>query len=438
MTENNDINYEALTSTAVINDITSNELNRQIALANTIKIEDITSNELNRQILYRLNSNDPSFDKLYIFKDGCTVLVPDDDDNNFILFKGEDIGWLGYFIGQNTKLQELYYCTTIDDESFYNGLCLNKSIEKVDFGDLNLSDGKMFFMMDIFFKNNHNLTSITVKECTLRFEGAHRLSLAIGSFNNNSLKHIEFSDITIDDDESAINIIIPLNVHPQLEELELTWMGIGRKECLILATLLRCPTQLKILDRGNRCKALSTQLHCTATQLRSLDLTGNNIDDESIKVLVHGISNGINNLQELNLSTNLSITIKGWKEVATLLETPGSKLKALNVQDNGIRDEEALLFANALTNNSTLEELDLSYNNITAEGWAPFLRLLCDTSSINNTYLSNHALQSIGGGFNTIPKGIFTSLDNNTSDDKQQVAITKILQNHSHFNRTLL
>ena len=64
------------------------------------------------------------------------------------------------------------------------------------------------------------------------------------------------------------------------------------------------------------------------------------------------------------------------------------------------------------------------------------LKLLCDTSSINNTYLSNHTLESLGGTLlDRIPADLVSSMRLNArSENKGQVAMTKILQHHSHFN----
>ena len=181
----------------------------------------------------------------------------------------------------------------------------------------------------------------------------------------------------------------------------------------------------------NECRALSTLLCCASTQLKRLDLCDNNIDDEGMEVLVNGLTN-INTLQELNLSTNRSITIKGWKEVATLLEM--SKLKALHIEDSDIGDEEARVFANALVNNSTLEELDLCYNSITVKGWASFSKLLCNTSSVNKTYLSNHTLQYIMGcDVSNVRKGLDLN-KNLPGRRKPHIAMVKILRTHSHFN----
>lgn len=43
----------------------------------------------------------------------------------------EELGWLGYYIGQNTKLKEINFCTTIDNESFYKEVSNNMTNDKV-------------------------------------------------------------------------------------------------------------------------------------------------------------------------------------------------------------------------------------------------------------------------------------------------------------------
>ena len=80
------------------------------ALAGTMKIEDITSDKHNQTILQRLKDNDTSLDKLLIcedieiFGEGTTsdYYVPDFDNV-------EELGWLGYYIGQNSNLQKLHF-----------------------------------------------------------------------------------------------------------------------------------------------------------------------------------------------------------------------------------------------------------------------------------------------------------------------------------------
>jgi len=111
-----------------------------------------------------------------------------------------------------------------------------------------------------------------------------------------------------------------------------------------------------------------------------------------------------------------------------------TNLETLCVKNNNIGDDEALVFATALVNNSTLKTLSLSNSRIgiTSEGWTPFSKLLCDTSSVNNTYLSNHTLTYFGS-IEGEPRVVSTSLVFNNMEDKRKVAIIKIIQHHSHF-----
>ena len=317
------------------------------ALTDSIKIEDITSNDVNQHILICLKNNDPGFDKLYMDEDNI-----DNDDDKYIPVDGEDIGWLGYYIGNNTKLQEIHFSVTIKDASFYTGLSRNKSIKEIIFFNINLLDQLVFFMLAPFFENNSSLTSITIDECDLGASDIHQLSLAIGGCKE-SLKSFELSYNVIKDDFNIVDIITSLSIHPQLTKLCLLDMIIGRNECTALSTLLRC----------------------TAILLKTLDLRRNNIDDEGIEVLVNSLSN-CNQLQELDLAANREITSNGWKKVVTLLEMPGSNLEKLDISCNNIGDEGALVFANSLTNNSTLKALNLEYCGITVEGWEPFSTLL--------------------------------------------------------------
>ena len=345
---------------------------------------------------------------MYIFKDGYgDNYVPDDDDDNYIIKDGEDIGWLGYYISKNTKLQELHFCTAIYADAFYKEMSCNTSIQQLNFMGVGSElDGKMFRMLNPFFKGNNSLIEFSVTECEFGADSARQLSLAISGFN----KSLKCVSLTYNDMEGRLaDIITALSIHPQLDELDLIGMSIGRSECTALSTLLRC----------------------TTTQLQILNLRDNNIDDEGVEVLV----NAANGLQELDLSYN-RITIQGWKAVSTLLEGPDSKLKTLNIANNDVGDEAALVFANALVNNSALKTLNLKSCSISAEGWSPFSKLLCDASSIINTYNSNHTLAYLGDTEGSmkhtfIPE--FLRLNKETPN-KGKVAMTKILHRHSHLD----
>ena len=385
------------------------------ALADTIKIEDI-STDANQHILQCLKNNDEHVDKLYINKDNI-----DNHDKMYIPKDGEDIGWLGYYIGNNTKLQELHFSVTIKDESFYKEMIRNRSIKKIrcfNVDDFNVDslDQKLFFILSPFFENNNNLTGIDIRDCDLEADVLRQLALAIGGCKE-SLKSFEILESlrlydNPTEDGNMVDIITSLSMHSQLKVLKLQSIDIGRKECTALSTLLRC----------------------TTTQLQTLDLRDNNIDDEGIEALVSSLSDG-NQLRELNLSRNELVTIKGWERVSNLLEIPCSNLEMLDVSknDNNIGNEGARIFANALKNNSTLNALNLKECYLSSGGWLSFLNLLCATSSINSTYLSNHTLQSFVGRFRA-PDDITSNLELNKTENKGEVAMKKILKHHSHFD----
>ena len=334
------------------------------------------ADERNQEILRRIKDNDPSFDRLWICSMNYGVFHPSfngDKDRSYII-TGDDIeqlGWLGYYIGQNTSLRELYFTTIsisihqIYGVKLYKGLNHNKSIQVIAFADSDLLNGQIFGILDQFFTNN-NLTEIRVMYCELGMEGARQLSFA-----------------------------------------------------------LRCGNDLSLKLRGN-----------TTKQLRTLNLCRNNIDDEGVEVLVHVLSS-CNQLQEMNLSWNRSITKRGWKKVSTLLEMPDSNLEEIDLSRNNINDEGALIFVNSLRSNCKLKILDLADNDgITVDGWMHFSKLLCDTSSVNNTYLSNHTLEGVGNRRRLMrDAGVRSNLTlNRSSEDKGLIAMIKILQHHEHFN----
>ena len=84
-----------------------------------------------------------------------------------------------------------------------------------------------------------------------------------------------------------------------------------------------------------------------------------------------------------------------------------------------------------MTNNNKLLRIYLNNNPITDDGWDAFSKLLCDSSSVNATFLSNHTLQYVSSDANAI---IGPLLDLNERNDKKEVATIKILQSHDDFD----
>jgi len=377
------------------------------AQANSIKIEDITTDESNRMILKRMRRNkDTNIFTLYI----QDHLSDDVGYNEYVPEGAKDMGWLGYFIGKSNDLEELYIndvdTSNIDViEPFFSGLTNNRSIHTLNFYGMDLLGGKLFTMMVPFFKNNPTINNLAI--CACNSEGWSLLALVLGSCN--SLTELTLWNNNISD-EGLVDIITSLSMHPRLSMLEL------EDNCLQM----------------NGCMALATLLKCSVTGLQQLDLSSNELNDECVGVLVPVLKN-YSHLESLRLSNNTSITSKGCQYLATILESPNSNLKELNLPP--VDDKALTAFARALINNRSLHELNLNYNQaITDEGWEVLSKSLCDTSSIDSTFLSNHTLR-FSGRLNGVPSlRLRTMLTLNSRDDKKEVAMIKILQHHDDFD----
>jgi len=275
---------------------------------------------------------------------------------------------------------------------------------------MNLLGGEIFQSLRPFFEKNSNISEIAVEDGLFGAGSARQLSLALRCCNK-SLTSIKIENNQMGG-ERLVEIIEALNTHSQLEKLRLIGTGIGITECVALADVLR---------------------HTIASELRTLYLRDNYIDDEGVDTLVGALTKS--RLSVLSLSNNRDITGRGWRSLAAMLEHPNSNLEKLFLFDNNVGNEGALVFANALSTNCKLKTLTLLCNGITAEGWSGFSNVLCDPSSINNTFLSNHTLCSFGVVSTDLPHDVATSLTlNKTSNDKKQAAIKKILKHHQNFD----
>ena len=382
------------------------------AAAGTIKIEDIKTDDVNREILRKLKENDPNFDKVYVRNQEGHRFA-----NEYCPEGARDLGWLGYYIGRNTTLKELFLHSDLFEgfsknkiHQFCVGVSRNRSIQKIFFGWMDLSGGEIFHSLSPFFRNNHNLSKLVVEDCQFWSVCVRQIALVLRGCNK-SLKSVKFTNNRMGDDVPLVDIIEALSAHPQLEKLELHGMNVGRTVCMT---------------------ALANLLRHTTTNLQKLNLWENEIDDDGVDALVGAIITN-SRLSVLDLSSNPNITSRGCQSLAALLELPNFNLEQLYLIANNIGDKGALIFANAMASNRKLMTLSLSNNGITAEGWSGFSKLLCDTSNINNTFLSNHTLSNLG--MHNMEPYVASLLElNGICMNKRQVAIEKILMRHQHFD----
>jgi len=185
------------------------------------------------------------------------------------------------------------------------------------------------------------------------------------------------------------------------------------------------------------------------TDLVKLGIGSNIIDDEGMEILIRIVSR-MSTLKCLNLNSNRRVSPAGWQDLSGYLRSPNFALRELHLRYNTINDDTVVAFASALAHNQTLERLSLDAPDdddevepiylITERGWKAVSTLLCNQTSILDTYNSNHSLQDLSYYFSgdTCDQydDLVPYLDLNENKDKTEVARQKILQTHFSNNDT--
>ena len=158
------------------------------AQADGINVDDIATDDTNRIVLRRIKSNEIRIDD-----DGCEISKDlyiqnehDDDDGedcvDYVPESAYDMGWLGYFIGNSDRIEDLHLSAFTPTsgasvaevlDPFFKGLSGNKSITTLDFGSMDLLGGRVFSMMGRFFENSCSLANLKIHRCQLGDDGWH-------------------------------------------------------------------------------------------------------------------------------------------------------------------------------------------------------------------------------------------------------------------------
>ena len=180
----------------------------------------------------------------------------------------------------------------------------------------------------------------------------------------------------------------------------------------------------------NVCVALATFLRKSTTEF--LNICSSEISDDGIEVLVHSLNS--HQLQQLYLVDNPLITTRGWKLIASLLKSANSNIERIYIKRNTIDNDAVAALTSALVNNRSLTTLDIDNESLTAEGSNYVHKLLCNTSSVNATFLSNHTLGWLGSTADIPNETIAPLLRLNRRDDEEEIATIKMLQCHDDFD----
>ena len=143
------------------------------------------------------------------------------------------------------------------------------------------------------------------------------------------------------------------------------------------------------------CSDVITETLRWCRNLKNINLERNSVTDEQLLPIIEAIKGGCNtSLEHLYLYSN-RIGNGGCHALATLLEDPHCSLQFLSLTSNEISNEGATAIADSLVNNTKLKRLYLAGNPFDPSAVGIFCTVLCDTSSVNDTYRSNHTLEEI-------------------------------------------
>ena len=185
----------------------------------------------------------------------------------------------------------------------------------------------------------------------------------------------------------AVNLLKEVQNISSFSRLNISNNGLSNKAAYSIATFLSHNPQLKVFNLGyNNLQAAGAVVICkemsNLVSLTKLNLSNNNISDEAADDIATVLFQYIS-LEELDLSYNNLGALGSLHIIRNMIKM--SNLIKLNICSIGITEIAADDIATVLNNNTKMEELDLSYNNIKTKG----ATILFKNTSIVNLHKFN-------------------------------------------------
>ena len=136
-------------------------------------------------------------------------------------------------------------------------------------------------------------------------------------------------------------------------------------------------------------------------------------------------------MTSLTLSRLVGFDLRSCQVIASFLASKNCMLRDLYLYRNRINDDGCRVIAESLRTNRRLRRLGMESNDeITVQGFASFVPVVCDASSIESTLNSNHVLTSVSCRANLVPAELIELLNTNYNADERTVAKLKVLRCH--------
>ena len=292
----------------------------------------------------------------------------------------------------------------------------------------------------------NNLTHISLCDIYCSDEGAAAIFEVLKGWGN--LQYLCFSE----NEEvgvkgcTALSNLLTNPATTQLSGLIFSHNDLDDECMAILGNALKINSTVEIIELSGNENAsafgwhscFSNMFHGPTCSIRRLTLLESELTDAAVSFLFHSLV-GNKTLELLDLYGNESITSVGWQEMANRLSGPDAPVvEHINLGECNIDDASAHMIVAALAFNTSLKELVIyqrGYEDITPSLWDELYWVLCDETSIDSTYSSNHTFGRIwtrprGYSDCDMPEYIFPLLRMNRIEDKSHVARLKILKFH--------
>ncbi|KIE05780.1 hypothetical protein NF27_CX00010 [Candidatus Jidaibacter acanthamoeba] len=261
----------------------------------------------------------------------------------------------------------------------------NKIIKAINLGENYLQDEGAYYVAEIL-KENKSITTISLQHNNIEDEGA--ISLAEAIIINGRTSKINLSDNKIGQ-RGSIALIEALMQIDSINYVNLGGNNLGDKCVKAYCKMLESNKSIASINLANckigveGLKALIDVLKDNNKVITSLDLEGNNITDEGIKLLSEILINN-ESITHVNLSNN-KIGEKGAEYLANVL-TKNHTIISINLRGNQLKDQGIKTLCTGLSNNQSIYIFDISKNQIGGSGANHIGKLLdgnCRFTSIN-------------------------------------------------------